>query len=147
MSDTTAHDDEGGDIDTSAMLEAANKQLVVDMSKTSMPLDIQIRTIALTIGAKFVSDTCVKEGALYNALKMDNKLGDVVSLDHAMRAALVFERYLWGEWSKGIVTNSMAATAEEYSTAMADSIEEELRKRGLSPDSEEPPIRPSAGTE
>jgi hypothetical protein len=90
---------------------------------------------------RHVGDTCVKEGALYQQLKMDNKLGGVVGIDDVVRAALVFERYLWGEWSKGLAENAIDAVSKEA----ADEIEERLKARFEKEFKDEPPIRPSSG--
>jgi hypothetical protein len=103
-----------------------------------MPLDIQLRTIALTIAQRHVGDTVVKEGNLYQQLKMDNKLGTAVSLDDVVKIALVLERYLWGEWSKGLAEHAIAQT----STDLADALEEEFKKTVGDDD----PTRPHGGT-
>lgn len=134
-------------IDLPKELDEANARLPIVLPDRDQPLEMQMRVIALTIAGRYVGDTSVKEGGLYQALKLDNKLGQPVSVEHVIRAALVFERYLWGEWSKGIVENAINATLPEA----ADAIEKELRKRGLSPElgeafKDEPPIRPSAGS-
>lgn len=118
-------------------LSEAHAQLPIDLSRTTMPLDFTIRGMALTLAAKFVGDTCVKEGGLYQQLKMDNKLGNAVSLDDVIRAALVMERYIWGEWSKGIAEHALAKTE----TDLADALEAEMDKRHLDDD----PTRPSSG--
>lgn len=125
-------------IDVKKELEEANARLPVVIDGP-MPLDIQLRSIALTIAQRHVGDTCVKEGNLYQQLKMDNKLGSAVSVDDVVRAALVFERYLWGEWSKGLAENAMA----EVSTKIADAIEKELdRKIG-----DDDPTRPAGASD
>lgn len=76
-----------------------------------MPLDVQMRTIALT--------------------------------------ALVFERYLWGEWSKGIAEHAI----DQASSDAADAIEAEYQKKMKEGDAEievefedEPPIKPHSGS-
>jgi hypothetical protein len=136
--------EEDDQINVTAELAAANKQLAIDLTKSSLPLEMQMRTIALTIAQRHCGDTTVKEGALYNALKMDNKPTEVLTVDHVIRAALIFERYLWGQWSRGIAEEAMNATSKEF----ASHIEAELRERGLSPDLDpDDPERPtSAGT-
>lgn len=103
-------------------LSAANARLPITIDR-NMPLDITLRTIALTIAQRHVGDTVVREGDLYQQLKMDNKLGQVVSIDDVVRCALVFERYLWGEWSKGIAENAANTVAGE----MAEEIEKQFR--------------------
>ncbi len=129
-------------IDVEKELTEAHEKLPIIIDSPSVPLDMQMRVIALTLAQRHVGDTCVKEGALYNALKMDNKLGNVVTLDDVIRAALVMERYLWGEWSKGIADHAI----EAMMTEAADAIEEEFKK-GPSREKgdEEPPPRPSSG--
>lgn len=129
-------------IDVEKELADANVKLPVVLPDTAMPLDFTIRSMALTIAARYVADTCVKEGGLYQQLKMDNRLGHNVSLDDVIKAALVMERYLWGEWSKGIAENAIEATA----TAAADAIERELgRREAALGEDDDPPIRPAAG--
>lgn len=130
-------------IDVENELADANERLPVALPDHELPLELQMRSIALTVAARFVADTTVHEGALYQQLKMDNKLGNPVSIEHAIRAALVFERYLWGEFSRGLVENAIAATSKEA----ADAIEAELEKRIMAefgPEGE-PPIRPHGG--
>lgn len=131
-------------IDVEKELAEAKDRLPVAIPDHGAPLEFQMRSIALTVAARFVADTTVQEGALYQQLKMDNKLGGVATVETALRAALVFERYLWGEFSKRLVENAIAATSKEA----ADAIEAELEKRfndEFDPDGE-PPIR-SHGTE
>jgi hypothetical protein len=133
-------------IDVEQEIAEANARLPVALPDREMPLDIQLRSIALAVAQRHVGDTCVKEGGLYQQLKMDNKLGDVVSAEHVLRTALVFERYLWGEFSKGIAENAIAAV----STAAADAIEKEFEARSGSVEQEfkdEPPTRPHGGGE
>jgi len=119
-------------IDVHKELTEANARLPINVDR-EMPLDVSLRTIALTIAQRHVGDTCIKEGNLYQQVKMDNKLGDPVSVEHVIRAALVFERYLWGEWSKGIAENAL----ENVSTEVADALEQAFK------DTE--PTRPSSG--
>lgn len=116
-------------------IDEANKRLPVALPDSPLPIDYQIRCTALLIAQRHVGETCVKEGALYQQLKMDNKLGHVVSVDDVVKTALVFERYLWGEWSKGIAENALNATMTE----VADAIEDEFEKRKDIP--EAPPTR------
>lgn len=122
-------------IDVEKELAEANARLPVVLPDQGMPLDIQIRSIALTIAQRHVGDTCVKEGALYQQLKMDNKLGHAVSVNDVVRTALVLERYIWGEWSKNIAENAMNSTMTE----VADAIEREFGKEKSGDDS---PVRP-----
>ena len=53
---------------------------------------------------------------------MDNKLGGVVSVEDVIRTALIFERYMWGEWSKGIAEHVL----EKATTKIADEIEKQF---------------------
>ena len=122
-------------IDVEKELSEANARLPVSLTDASLPMEFQIRSIALTLAQRHVGDTCVKEGGLYQQLKMDNKLGHAVSVDDVVKAALVLERYLWGEWSKGIAENAIAATM----TKVADAIEAEFDKNRSGEDS---PVRP-----
>lgn len=124
-------------IDVSHELQEANAKLPVNIDR-EMPLDITLRTIALAVAQRHVGDTCVKEGGLYQQLKMDNKLGNAVSVDGVVRAALIFERYLWGEWSKGIAENAINAVSNEIADAIEEQFEEKLRG------SDDDPSRPSA---
>jgi len=110
-------------MDIQKEIDEANKHLPVIMPDIPMPFDTQIRIMALSIAQRHCGDTCVKEGALYQQLKMDNKLGERLSVNHVLNAALAFERYLWGEWSKGIAENAINST----STQIADALEERFK--------------------
>lgn len=129
-------------IDVEKELEGAQARLPINVDSTSVPLDMQMRVIALTLAQRHVGDTCIKEGALYNAVKMDNKLGNPVSVMDVRNAAIVFERYLWGEWSKGVVEHALEATM----TNVGDALEVMLKDKLQGEDDEEiPPTRPPAG--
>lgn len=124
-------------------LEAAQERLPINIDSSSMPIDFTLRAMALTIAQRHVSDTCIKEGNLYQQIKMDNKLGETVSVKHVINAALVFERYLWGEWSKGIAENALAATE----TKVADYLERQLRGEGEPDIADDDPTRAHGGGE
>lgn len=129
-------------IDVEKELEGAQARLPINVDSTSVPLDMQMRVIALTLAQRHVGDTCIKEGALYNAVKMDNKLGNPVSVMDVRNAAIVFERYLWGEWSKGVAEHALEATM----TNVGDALEVMLKDKLQGEDDEEiPPTRPPAG--
>lgn len=121
MSDTT--------INVEQELAEAQSRLAVVLPDTPMPMAFTVRSLALTIAQRHVGDSTVKEGNLYQQLKMDQKLGGPVSVDDVIKAALVFERYLWGEWSKGLAENAINATLTEA----ADVIERELDARRAAP--------------
>ena len=53
----------------------ANSRLPVNLGDYQMPLDIGIRSVALTLAQRHCGDTVVREGNLYQYLKADNKLG------------------------------------------------------------------------
>ena len=126
-------------IDVPAELANAEARLPVVVDN-AMPLDFSLRLMALTIAQRHVGDTAVKEGGLYQQLKMDNKLGDAVSVDDVIRAALVFERYLWGEWSKGIAENAINAVSTDAADAIEKMLDEKFGDAG-----NDDPLRPSAG--
>lgn len=107
-------------MDIQKEIDEAKERLPVALPDTPMAIDYQLRCTALLIAQRHVGETCVKDGSLYTQLKMDNKLGQPVSTDDVIKAALVFERYLWGEWSKGIAENAINAV----STEIADGLEE-----------------------
>ena len=111
-------------IDIPQELAEAQQRLPVVIDSDTIPLEINLRIMALSIAQRHVGDTSVKEGALYNALKMDNKVLEPANVDMVLKVALVFERYLWGEWSKGIVENALAATQHR----VADAIEKEFQQ-------------------
>lgn len=122
-------------IDVPEELAEANARLPVDLSQTVMPLDMNIRSIALTLAQRHCGDTTIKEGNLYQQLKMDNKLAGPLTVEHVVKTAMVFERYLWGEWSKGIVGAALEAVLDEANTV--------LKQHGV----DEPPTRPHSGGE
>jgi hypothetical protein len=132
-------------IDVEKELNDAQQRLPVLIPDGPMPLDIQMRSIALTVAARFCADTTVKEGGLYQQLKMDNKLGNTISVEHVLKAALTFERYLWGEWSRGIAEHAVEQTSTEAADAVEAAFKEKLKERGVEIEAEfrdEPPIRP-----
>lgn len=102
----------------SAEVKRADDRLAVDFGDQKMPLDITIRSMALAIAQRHCGDTTIKEGNLYQQLKMDNKLSGPLTVNHVIHAALVFERYLWGEWSKGIAGEAMEASLAEMDAAV-----------------------------
>lgn len=113
----------------------ADARLAISNTQLTMPLDITIRSIALTVAQRHCGDTTVKEGNLYQQLKMDNKLAGPLTVEHVIYAAAIFERFLWGEWSKGIAADAMASALDE--------VDKELREQFK----DEPPIRPHSGGE
>ncbi len=119
--------------DVGKEIEDANKRLAIDLSQQEMPLDIALRATALTIAQRHCCDITVKEGNLYQQLKMDNKLTGPLTIDHVIHCALIFERFLWGAWSKGIAQDAMTSTLDEVDEALKREFEEE------------PPTRPHGG--
>jgi len=115
-----------------AQIAAENKRLAIDLSEQSLPLDVAIRSTALTLATRHCGDTTVKEGNLYQQLKMDNKLAGPLTVNHVIHAALIFERFLWGEWSKGLANGAMANALDEAEAAIGDALDE-------------PPTRPHGG--
>lgn len=132
-------------IDIEKELADANARLPVAIPDNNAPMELQMRSIALTVAARFVADTAVQDGALYQQLKMDNKLGGFVTVETALRAALVFERYLWGEFSSGLVENALAATSKKVATAIEAEIEKRMNVEFGSDG--EPPIRSHDGND
>ena len=116
-------------------LADANARLVIDASSQPMPLDITIRSMALAIAQRHCDDVTVKEGNLYQQLKMDNKLVGPLTVQHVIHAALVFERFLWGEWSKTLIGDALKDVREK----VLDELEEEFKDK--------PPVRQHAGGE
>ena len=103
-----------------------------------MPLDITIRSIALSVAQRHAGDRTVKEGNLYQQLKMDNKLGGPLTTSDVVHAALIFEAYLWGKWSQDIAGKAMEHTLNELDKAInAGAFDGEVQDL-----KEEPPIRP-----
>lgn len=112
-------------IDVSGELAAAQARLPVTLpDRGDTPLDITIRMLALTIAQRHVGDTVIREGNMYQQLKMDNKPIEKISVNHVVHYALVFERYLWGEWSKGVAENAINSALTEA----ADVLEKEIGK-------------------
>ncbi len=123
-------------------LAEANARLPVNLGDTPMPLDINIRSIALTIAQRHCGDTTVKEGNLYQQLKMDNKLAGPLTVEHVIHCALIFERFLWGEWSKGLAAQAMEETMGKVEEVLKREADKHIK--GLE---DEPPIRPHSGGE
>jgi hypothetical protein len=121
------------EFDVGKEIDQANERLPIDLSQTTMPLDMTVRSVALTLATRHCGDKTVKEGNLYQQLKMDNKLAGPLSIEHVIHCALIFERFLWGEWSKGLVHDAANKALDE----MDDALKEHFK--------EEPPIRPHSG--
>jgi hypothetical protein len=122
--------------DLTAQLDQANAKLPVDLSQMTMPLDMQVRSVALTLAQRHCGDTTVKEGNLYQQLKMDNKLAGPLTVEHVIHCALIFERFLWGEFSKDIAGNALADALGEMDKVIQEAFDG---------DNEEPPARPHSG--
>lgn len=116
---------DGGTFNLSKEIEAANLRLPLDTSATVMPLEMTVRSMALAIAQRHCGDTTVKEGNLYQQLKMDNKLMGPLTVSHVMHAALIFERFLWGEFSKGLVKDAMKSALDEADEVMKDHFDAE----------------------
>ena len=129
------------ELDIDKELTAANARLPIDVSSTEMPLDITIRSMALAIAQRHCGDTTVKEGNLYQQLKMDNRLAGPLTVGHVIHAALIFEMYLWGKWSQDIAGKAMEQTLGELNTA----IESGAFDKEISDFKDEPPTRPHSG--
>lgn len=128
------------DIDVSKEITEANQRLAISVDR-EMPLDITIRSIALTVAQRHCGDTTVKEGNLYQQLKMDNKLDGPLTVNHVLHAALIFEMYLWGKWSQDIAGKAMEAVLDELDNAVKSGA---LDRKDDIVDGE-PPIRPHSG--
>lgn len=127
--------------DISKEIAESNARLPIDMSNVEMPLDITIRSVALSIAQRHCGDMTVKEGNLYQQLKMDNKLAGPLTVEHVVHCALIFEMYLWGKWSQDIAGKALEQTIGELDKAIKsgefDKHIDELK--------EEPPTRPHSG--
>lgn len=131
------------DIDVSKEIELADKRLAINNTALEMPLDITIRSIALSVAQRHAGDKTVKEGNLYQQLKMDNKLGGPLTTEDVVRAAIIFEMYLWGKWSQDIAGKAMEMVLGEFEKATeAGAFDEERPVDGLE---DEPPIRAHSG--
>lgn len=129
------------DINIPAEIEGANARLPIDVSKVDMPLDTTIRSIALSVAQRHCGDATVKEGNLYQQLKMDNKLAGPLTVEHVVHCALIFEMYLWGKWSQDIAGKAMEQTLGELDAAVqAGAFDKHVEDL-----SDEPPIRPHSG--
>lgn len=129
------------DIDVGREISEADARLAINNSQLEMPLDITIRSIALSVAQRHCGDATVKEGALYQQLKMDNKLGGPLTVNNVLHAALVFEAYLWGKWSQDIAGKAMEQTLSELDRAVkSGALDKEIE--GLK---DAPPIRPHSG--
>ena len=131
------------DLDIGKEIAEADARLAISNSKLELPLDITIRSIALTVAQRHCGDTVVKEGNLYQHLKMDNKMSGPLTVGHVMHCALIFEMYLWGKWSKDIAGKAMAQTLNEMDQAIKNGA---FEKR-VDELSDEPPTRPHGGGE
>ena len=120
----------------SKQLMAENARLPIDISNMALPTDMSIRSIALTLATRHCGDRTVKEGNLYQQLKMDNKLGGPLTTADVVRCALIFERFLWGEWSKDIAKEALTDALQE----MEDALE-----KGLDGKIDDDPIRSHEG--
>ncbi len=120
-----------------------NTHLAIDLSRQELPLEMALRSTALTLAVRHTGDRTVKEGNLYQQLKMDNKLGNALSVNDVIHCALIFERFLWGEWSKGLAADALTKTMDE----LDEVVKQKADTRFADPESEsnrvdENPIRP-----
>ncbi len=129
------------DPDLGTEIAEANKRLPIDMSQVEMPLDMTIRSVALSIAQRHCGDTTVKEGNLYQQLKMDNKLAGPLTVEHVVHCALIFEMYLWGKWSQNIAGKAM----EEAMSELDKAIESGAFDKRVGDLKDEPPTRPHSG--
>ena len=113
------------ELNVSNELAAASPTHAIDISQTNMPLDMTVRSVALTLATRHCGDTVVSEGNLYQQLKMDNKLAGPLTPSHVLSCALIFERYLWGEFSKDIAGGAMAAALDEIDKVVGEKFEDE----------------------
>lgn len=132
MTDMT-DDQDKNDINIMKEIEDAGARLPIDLSNDSLPLDIQIRSIALMIAQRHTGDTVVREGNLYQHLKMDNKISGPLTVDQVIYCASIFERFLWGEWSKGVAGEALQSTLDE----MEEAIKTDFK--------DDPPTQPHSG--
>lgn len=118
-------------IDVTKEIERANAALPIPVNNYQMPLDITIRSVALSVAARYIGDTSVKDASFYQALKLDNKLGPTADLNLLLHYALYLERYLWGEWSKDIAGQAMTQALNEMDKAIKqEGFEEDIVKAG-----------------
>lgn len=111
--------------DVGEQITQANERLPVDLSQMAMPLDMQVRSVALTLAQRHCGDTVVSEGNLYQQLKMDNKLTGPLTVEHVIHVAIVFERFLWGEFSKGLVHDAVGTALDEADAALKEHFKDE----------------------
>lgn len=123
------------ELNVSNELAAAAGTHAIDISQSGMPLDMTVRSVALTLATRHCGDTVVSEGNLYQQLKMDNKLAGPLTPGHVIHCALIFERFLWGEFSKGLAGDAMAQSLDEIDEVIKDKFKDEE------------PIRPHSGGE
>lgn len=129
------------DLDMSKELTEATARLPIDMQRTEMPLDITIRSMALAIAQRHCGDKTVKEGNLYQQLKMDNKLCGPLTVEHVIHCALIFEMYMWGKWSQDIAGKAMEQVLGELDKA----VERGAFDHHIDELKDEPPTRPHTG--
>ena len=106
----------------------ANMQL--DLTK-----DEKLRTTALMLAVRYHQDTVVKEGELYQQMKMDQKQLRTTSAKIVVEYAWEFEQYLRGE--SEVVKRLEEAFMERLERRLAEQEEEE---------DEHPDDRPAAPT-
>src|SRR6185369_4033835 len=113
------------ELNVSNELAVASGTHAIDISQTSMPLDMTVRSVALTLATRHCGDTVVSEGNLYQQLKMDNKLAGPLTPSHVITCALIFERYLWGEFSGGLAGDAMSSALDEIDKVMSEKFKDE----------------------
>lgn len=120
-------------LDVGKEIAEASQRHAIDISQSNMPLDMTVRSVALTLATRHCGDTVVSEGNLYQQLKMDNKLAGPLTPSHVIHCALIFERFLWGEFSKGLAGEAMANAMDEVEKVVSEKFKDEE------------PIRPHSG--
>lgn len=120
-------------IDVEKELGEANARLPIVIDG-QLPLEFQVRSIALTIAQRHCGDTVIKDGVMYQQYKMEGRNMKALDYGDVVKMAIIFERYLYGEFSKGVMENAVNA----ISTDFADAMEKEYRKREKGDPPEEP---------
>jgi hypothetical protein len=120
-------------------LNEANARLPV-VIEHPMPLETSIRSMALAIAQRHCGDTTVRDGNLYMQLRAEGKLTGPLTVNHVIETALIFEMYLIGKWSEGIIdaaVDQVLKNARKGLAAKSDELaqaEEFWKNTGATPD-------------
>lgn len=101
--------------------EVANAPLFLDPAQS-------VRTLALTMAVKYHGDTIIKDGGMYQQLRMEQKDIQPTHVNVVLKTAIEFERYLRGDYAE-MVDQLVGGDFEKW---LGEKVEEAAKAAGHS---------------